>query len=269
MGSNITCASAGALSLDSAASRAKGLRNLTAAAAILLASAGVAQASTTVNVTYTVSYTPNQVTQGSHTYNQGNSPTITGKLNISDSSLPGSGTWSSSSKTGTSPLVFSGFGSTLGSALFLEIAPNNSSCGSHCINYTQAGTLSVDFTFYDTTTGVTTHLDDVTGAYQAKYHSPSLACEGGNKSKSDCINWDTNDFVVNLGADTLALTLNDYVDWNLMPTIKFTLLETPHDIPQTPIPGALPLFVSGAGVFGVIGWRRKKRMAKQAGANVG
>jgi hypothetical protein len=32
----------------------------------------------------------------------------------------------------------------------------------------------------------------------------------------------------------------------------------------TPIPGALPLFASGAGLFGFLGWRRKKRIAQLA-----
>jgi hypothetical protein len=33
---------------------------------------------------------------------------------------------------------------------------------------------------------------------------------------------------------------------------------------ETPIPGALPLFTSGMGVLGFLGWRRKRRLARQA-----
>jgi hypothetical protein len=35
-------------------------------------------------------------------------------------------------------------------------------------------------------------------------------------------------------------------------------------IGTTPIPGALPLFASGAGVLGFFGWRRKKKSAALA-----
>jgi hypothetical protein len=33
---------------------------------------------------------------------------------------------------------------------------------------------------------------------------------------------------------------------------------------ETPIPGALPLFTSGMGVLGFLGWRRKRRLARRA-----
>jgi hypothetical protein len=33
---------------------------------------------------------------------------------------------------------------------------------------------------------------------------------------------------------------------------------------ETPLPGTLPLFVSGGGLLGFMGWRRKRRMARLA-----
>jgi len=40
--------------------------------------------------------------------------------------------------------------------------------------------------------------------------------------------------------------------------------DTPESVAglgQTPLPGALPLFASGAGLFGFLGWRRKRKSA--------
>jgi hypothetical protein len=45
---------------------------------------------------------------------------------------------------------------------------------------------------------------------------------------------------------------------------KFTALNGPADAPglsTTPLPGALPLMVSGLGALGFVGWRRKKKTA--------
>ncbi|HET7912059.1 MAG TPA: hypothetical protein VFL49_08510, partial [Pseudolabrys sp.] len=48
-------------------------------------------------------------------------------------------------------------------------------------------------------------------------------------------------------------------------TVGATLCTTCAPPPgETPIPGALPLFTSGMGVLGFLGWRRKRRMARQA-----
>jgi hypothetical protein len=38
-------------------------------------------------------------------------------------------------------------------------------------------------------------------------------------------------------------------------------------VSQTPLPASLPLFVSGLGALGFVGWRRKKQMAKRSGAS--
>lgn len=36
------------------------------------------------------------------------------------------------------------------------------------------------------------------------------------------------------------------------------------DVAETPLPGALPLFAGGLGVFGLVGWRRKRKAATPA-----
>jgi hypothetical protein len=41
--------------------------------------------------------------------------------------------------------------------------------------------------------------------------------------------------------------------------IQFTL--TPVEVAPTPLPGALPLFATGLGALGLLGWRRKKKLA--------
>jgi hypothetical protein len=43
-----------------------------------------------------------------------------------------------------------------------------------------------------------------------------------------------------------------------------TLSGGPAPPPAVPIPGALPLFAGGGAVLGLLGWRRKRRMARQA-----
>jgi len=35
------------------------------------------------------------------------------------------------------------------------------------------------------------------------------------------------------------------------------------DVEITPLPAALPLFASGAGVLGFLGWRRKRKQAQK------
>jgi len=43
-----------------------------------------------------------------------------------------------------------------------------------------------------------------------------------------------------------------------------TVILTDNGIATTPLPAALPLFASGLGAFGLLGWRRKKKAAALA-----
>ena len=44
----------------------------------------------------------------------------------------------------------------------------------------------------------------------------------------------------------------------------FELIQFDNPVSSTPLPGALPLFVSGLGALGLLGWRRKKKAAALA-----
>ena len=46
---------------------------------------------------------------------------------------------------------------------------------------------------------------------------------------------------------------------------QFQMLFTPGPDGQTPLPAALPLFASGLGVLGLLGWRRKRKQAVREG----
>jgi hypothetical protein len=52
--------------------------------------------------------------------------------------------------------------------------------------------------------------------------------------------------------------------WNETGSVQRTVLVDP--IAPVPIPAALPLFVSGLGVMGLLGWRRRRKAALQAAA---
>jgi hypothetical protein len=269
MGSTITCADAGALSL-AIGSRAKGLK-LLAAATLLLASAGTASA-VSVTGTYTITYDPNK---GGH-------PSFSNPSSSSGPRLTSGTHFNTYTDTGSFSIDLTPNASATSYVNFFQIDPSGS-CGSGCDTawtwhngykdyyYTQSGTVSVTFNI---ASALPSQDFTATGLYQARYGGPILGCASTANSPSygdtDCINWngDPNPLHIALAGDqTLIIGLQDAEDWSILPKINFQLNDNPHTIPGTPIPGALPLFMSGAGVFGVIGWRRKKRMTKQAGAN--
>ena len=252
--------------IDFVSSRTAKVRGLFAAAAIgLLASAGAANA-ITVTGNYTVTY---QASAG-----QNGTPTFKNPSNsLANSSSSGGGT---TSFTGN----FSYGTSTLAAGLtknLVEIDPSTS-CGSGCGSwpgpYTQTGTVTVTFSFTTPAISGGPSLNE-TGVYTARYSYPTLACAASDSAsthgKSDCIAWNNDPDPITISfadgnmTDTLSISLIDAIDWNITPTVTLALTQTPPqgETGQAPLPGALPLFVSGAGALGLVGWRRKRRLAKE------
>ena len=62
--------------------------------------------------------------------------------------------------------------------------------------------------------------------------------------------------ILNPGSQFIANRFGETTDHK----VKF-LSATFEPVPQVPIPGALPLFATGLGVLGLLGWRRKRKLS--------
>jgi hypothetical protein len=226
--------------------RVKIQKLLATTATVLLTTVGAAHAAT-VAVTDTYTITESGFTGAYH-------PSITNDLVGSLSLTPGTTT------TATNFFVASPSGSC-GTA---------SSCNSP--NFTQSGTLTVQMHFTETVSGATGTLSSQTGTYIAKYSGSYLPCSGKSGTgshQSDCIDWTgassslpsgfITDAVHMSNGDTLNVTFYNAQDWAITPTISFDLLSGGGGANPTPIPAALPLFATGLGAFGLLGWRRKRK----------
>jgi hypothetical protein len=239
------------------------IQKLLATAATLFLMTGAAAYATTVTVdgNYTVSYTAIH----------GNGPTFTYTGDLNHSAFAETLTLNSGVQTSAVP--------------FFTIDPNGS-CGTGCVGdtegthhyYTASGTISVTFGFTNLTVLSSSSTLTETGLYQAKYGgNPLSPCAiASGSGDTDCITWTANasgghnPLVVNFSnGDTLDIFLSDAEDWNITPKISFELLTTPTGgggSNPTPIPAALPLFATGLGAFGLLGWRRKRKGAAIAAA---
>jgi hypothetical protein len=103
-----------------------------------------------------------------------------------------------------------------------------------------------------------------TGRYYANYHNQTDsviwtgATDRGLLSPFGTAQDGTDAFVLTALLGLFDLNLIDGADWNVQTYIALT------DPSATPIPGALLLFGSGAGVFGLLMGGRKKRKAQAA-----
>lgn len=57
---------------------------------------------------------------------------------------------------------------------------------------------------------------------------------------------------------------NDRQQLNENTDLIFRTWVDPDALPQDPLPATLPLCCTGLGIMGIIGWRRKRRMAAEA-----
>jgi hypothetical protein len=163
-------------------------------------------------------------------------------------------------------------GISTGSLNFFTINPS-SYCGSGsnhyqgCSNFTQSGTIAVNFNFTETLSGATATLTE-TGLYQAKYQGSYLPCSGKNgNGQSDCINWNTTTAipVTFTNGDVLDVTFYDAEDWSIKPKISFDLNVHQDDVnhQEVPLPGTLPLFAGGLGCLAFLRLRRRRTVAEE------
>ena len=158
-------------------------------------------------------------------------------------------------------------GISTGQLGFFTINPSGScGTGGTCSSNIQSGTITVTFSFTEAVSGATATLTE-TGTYQAKYSGSFLSCSGkSGTGQSDCIDWgtttlasQTDDRLVTFtNGDVLDVTFYNAQDWSIAPKISFLERISSHDTP-IPLPGTLPLFASGLGALGLLGWRRKRK----------
>ena len=124
-------------------------------------------------------------------------------------------------------------------------------------NADTSGTISAAFTFSDPSSGSTTDSGTITGTFASSnlkqinvtWTDPiSIVFADGTKLQIDLSNAQSN-CTGNCGSGDA---------FNIGGT--FTLLNGPTLI-ATPLPAALPLFATGLGALGLLGWRRKRKPA--------
>ncbi len=253
------------------------------AAAMLLTTAGVAQAGT-VTASFTVIDVVGSAIGDFPT--GGNVPTFSNQLH-------GTG-----SPAGTNINVLT----TKTKTPFFTIDPSTL-CGTKCSGNIQSGDISTTITFTDanTTGGWGTLTGSLTelAFYQADYKGKLTGCTISTISQTDCVNWidpntgnpvantivsgrhpsitygEVTEDVLFANGDQIKVTFYNAADWDITPDISFDYIACNttggfsciSKQSTTPLPGAVWLFGTVlTGAAGVGGWRRKKGKAAATSA---
>jgi hypothetical protein len=122
---------------------------------------------------------------------------------------------------------------------------------------TETDRINISFTFTSpsgasATTG--------TATFTAKYNGAQLACTVGDVrsppfGQTDCISWGTSPIAADFtDGSVMDIELNNANDWNITPTIAFSLI----DGPSVPEPASLGLL--GLSAMGTFAFARRRRV---------
>jgi hypothetical protein len=177
--------------------------------------------------------------------------TITGQYSLSISSVNGG--WSPTAASNLSDNLSSPFSENLASAgsstaalTFYTATPPGFGNGSN-------DTATITATF--------TNLSDGTSSAIGSYNDTAV-WQANYNNQTDSITWSNSgselDPIVVQFTDgaSLDITLGNASDWSIMPTIKFTLVDTPAQVPE---PASLALFGTALAGLGLLTAARRRR----------
>jgi hypothetical protein len=154
--------------------------------------------------------------------------------------------WTQTNADPFNSAVICGGGGALGSSCFAEFGLDSSVIGiSQNLTTIPGASYVVDFWFF--------HFSGTPSSFVATFDGNTLL----SLTNPTTAPFTEFSFVVTAAGTTATLAFAFHDDPGV-------LLLDEVSVSQTPIPAALPLFVSGLGALGLIGWRRKKKAALAA-----